>query len=165
MRLFFILCLVFGAVLSGPPAAHAASYQLSEQSVQPLMQWVAARTGVSISRLPRVIISRDDMVARIGNPMRQSALARALYVPGEVVIDDEFWDSSDIRTVSFLVHELVHHAQYLSKRAYACSNAKELEAYRLQNIWLAEQGEPPAVDESFIARMADCRAPGAMITR
>lgn len=161
---FFRLGFLLGALLMAPMAAQAQGV-LSDGFVHPLMQWVAARTGVSISSLPRVVISRAEMVARIGNPMRNSAMARALYVPGEVVIDDEFWDNDDTRTISFLVHELVHHAQYVSKRPYPCANAKEWEAYRLQNQWLAEHGLAPAVEESFIARMADCRAAAPVIRR
>ncbi|MBI3419326.1 MAG: hypothetical protein HY053_04250 [Proteobacteria bacterium] len=120
------------------------------------MAWVEAHTNVRVAYLPRVISSREAMVEKIGDPQRQSALARALYVPGEVVIDDQFWDPTDTRTISFLVHELVHHAQQYRGVAYACNNTKEWEAYRLQNLWLAERGLPPVVDDSWIAQMARC---------
>lgn len=130
--------------------------------VAPLMQWVSVRMSVPVNALPMVVASRERMVEKIGDPQRQSALARALYVPGEVVIDDQFWDASEPRVVSFLVHELVHHAQYASGRSYACHNAKEWEAYKLQNMWLAEHGLPAAVEEKWIATMADCNRPYAM---
>jgi hypothetical protein len=103
-----------------------------------------------------VLVSRAAMEAKIGNPQRQAALARALYVPGEVDIDDQFWDPTDVKAISFLVHELVHHAQLYRGIAYACNNTKEWEAYKLQNLWLAEHGLPPVVDNSWIARMARC---------
>lgn len=133
---------------------------VSPQFVAPLMNWVAYKMGIPVASMPAVYASRARMVARIGDPQRQSAqqasIARALYVPGEVVIDDEFWDDHDTRTISFLVHELVHHVQYVSGRPYPCANAKEWEAYMLQNQWLAEHGLPPAVDESWIAKMSGC---------
>jgi hypothetical protein len=129
---------------------------VSADFVAPLMKWVAAHTNVRVPSLPTVIASRELMVAKIGDPHRQSALARALYVPGQVVIDDSFWDPNDVQSVSFLVHELVHHAQLYRGIAYACNNTKEYEAYRLQNAWLAEHGESPVVDETWIAKMSRC---------
>jgi hypothetical protein len=149
----FILCLLF-MVFAVRPVFAAETVPVT--FVAPLMQWVADRVAVPISALPIVYISHARMVEKMGNPQRQSALARALYVPNEVVIDDEFWDAHDTRTISFLVHELVHHAQYVSGRPYVCNNAKEWEAYKLQNQWLAEHGLPPAVEESWINQMASC---------
>jgi hypothetical protein len=151
-----ILTLVFMLALF--PAAPASSEEanISPQLTASLMNWVSAHTGIRVNYLPRVIASRQAMVQRIGDPLRNAALARALYVPDLVVVDDEFWDEDDIRTQSFLLHELVHHAQYISGRVYPCQKAKEWEAYHLQNLWLAERGLPPAVEESWIARMAQC---------
>jgi hypothetical protein len=56
-----------------------------------------------------------------------------------------------------LLHELVHHAQLYNGRHYACNNAKEWEAYTLQNAWLAEHDLPSAVSENWIAQMAQCK--------
>src|SRR5262245_17077188 len=105
---FFILVILLTAAPLHPARADSV---VSPSELVPLMNWVVAHTNVRVPTLPKVLVSREAMVAKIGDPHRQSALARALYVPGEVVIDDEFWDPSDIRSVSFLVHELVHHAQ------------------------------------------------------
>jgi hypothetical protein len=134
----------------------AETGEISPQITVPLMSWVAANMGINVGYMPNVVASRELMMSKIGNPMRQSALARALYVPDLVVIDDAFWNAADLRVQSFLVHELVHHAQYVSGRLYVCQRAKEWEAYHLQNLWLAQHGLPPAVDERWIARMALC---------
>ena len=151
--IFYAVFFLISAPLRAEPSV------VSPQFVAPLMQWVSVRMSIPVTSLPSVVASRQQMIAKIGDPERQSALARALYVPGQVVIDDEFWDATDTRTVSFLVHELVHHSQLTSGRSYACHNAKEWEAYKLQNIWLAEHGLPAAVEEKWIARMADCNIP------
>ncbi len=158
----FILCIFYALVLLSAAPLRAESSMVQPGFVAPLMQWVSVRMSVPVAALPAVYASRERMVERIGNPERQSALARALYIPGEVVIDDQFWDASEPRVVSFLVHELVHHAQLVSGRPYACHNAKEWEAYKLQNLWLAEHGLPPAVEEKWIATMSDCNRPNAM---
>ena len=157
----YFLCIFYALFMFAVPL-RAETTLVPPSFVAPLMQWVSVRMSVPVNALPAVYASRERMVQRIGDPQRQSALARALYVPGEVVIDDQFWDASEPRVVSFLVHELVHHAQLASGRSYACHNAKEWEAYKLQNLWLSEHGLPPAVEEKWIATMADCNRPYAM---
>jgi hypothetical protein len=149
----FFLCMMFVS-----PAVAVAS-DVPAQFAWPLMQWISVKTGIQVDTLPAINVSRDMMVARIGDPQRQSAMARALYVPNQVVLDDQFWDATDTRKVSFLLHELVHHAQLVSGKKYPCANAKEWEAYRLQNMWLEEKGLAPAVSEEWIATMAACHSP------
>lgn len=157
MRYPYILCLLFiAALLVRPLPAQAEAGFVPSTFAWPLMQWVNAKMGTRVTSLPSIAVSRERMVALIGNPQRQAALARALYVPNQVVIDEAFWDPTNTRTVSFLVHELVHHAQLYNGRDYPCSNAKEWEAYNLQNLWLAERGMPPAVEQDWIATMATC---------
>lgn len=158
---YIFIVLIFLAGICGTSPAKAEAGFVSDSFAHPLMEWVAEKMDVTIPYMPRIVVSRNQMVALIGNPQRQAALARALYVPNLVVIDEEFWDESSTRTVSFLVHELVHHAQRFSHEHYACANAKEKEAYHLQNEWLAEHGLPPAVEESWIAQMAQCNNPAA----
>ncbi len=161
-----ILCFMVTLFFSSAPLRAETTY-VAPSFVAPLMRWVSVRMNVPVKALPRVTVSRERMVEKIGVPQRlsalgQSAIARALYVPGEVVMDDQFWDADDPRVVSFLVHELVHHAQMASGRSYACHNAKEWEAYTLQNGWLVERGLPAAVEKKWIARMADCRVSHAV---
>jgi hypothetical protein len=158
MRIYgFLIPLILLLVLPLPLSTlRAETGNVPPSFIVPLMNWVVAHTNVRVPTIPTVLVSREAMVEKIGDPYRQSALARALYVPGEVVIDDTFWDPSDVRAVSFLVHELVHHAQLYRGIAYACNNTKEYEAYRLQNQYLAEHGEEPVVDEKWIATMARC---------
>ena len=57
---------------------------------------------------------------------------------------------------SYLVHELVHHAQLLSRKKYECDAAKEREAYTLQNKWLLEHGERPLVSNQWIEKISSC---------
>lgn len=154
MRIYGFLILGFALFMGCASPARAEN--LPPAFVAPLMAWVEAKTNVHVPQLPVVTVSRQQMIAMIGNPNRQSALARALYVPGQVVVDDSFWDPTDIQAISFVVHELVHHAQLYRGIAYACNNTKEWEAYRLQNVYLAEHGLPPVVDDAWIARMARC---------
>jgi len=49
------------------------------------------------------------------------------------------WDARDPRDVSVLLHELVHHRQ-VGARHWYCDSAKEWDAYKLQERWLAQLG-------------------------
>jgi len=54
------------------------------------------------------------------------------------------------------VHELVHHAQLLSRKEYPCHAAKEREAYMMQNQWLTEHGESEIVSQEWIDKVSAC---------
>jgi hypothetical protein len=153
----FCLFLLAACLTVAAPASLKAEETIPNAFMRPLMNWIGESMGVRVAQLPRATVSLERMLGEIGHPQRQSALARAMYIPGQIIIDDTFWDPGDQRKVSFLLHELVHHAQYVTRRRYPCARAKEWEAYRLQNLWLIERGLPPAVDEEFIARMASCK--------
>lgn len=153
-----ILALAFSALLF-PHHAHAAvedGTQISEATIAPLMAWVERATGTDVPRAPRVIASARKLKTSLGLEGVQQARAMAAYIPGQVVLNNVIWDEESIRSTSYLVHELVHHAQLFSTKHYACNKQKEYEAYRLQNQWLAEHGEDPIVSERFIESVASC---------
>jgi len=81
---------------------------------------------------------------------------QAAYVPGMVLVDNNSWDADEATQISLLVHELVHHTQLFAKRSWACGDAREGQAYTLQNQWLEEQGHYPFVKASWISRMSSC---------
>lgn len=129
--------------------------KIDAATLSPLMRWIEPRLGVTMTA-PAVVASRTSFAAMMGNSARLAALAKATYVPGMIFLDHQSWDPTNIREKSYLLHELVHHAQFLSKRSYPCHRAQEEEAYRLQNQWLIENGERPIVSESWIREMSRC---------
>lgn len=149
--------LLFTLAVSQP--VHAAVDDgtiISANTIAPLMAWVEQATGTKVPRAPRVIASATKLKTSLGLHGVQQARAMAAYVPGQVILNNIAWDEESVRSTSYLVHELVHHAQLFSGKKYPCNNAKEYEAYRLQNAWLAQQGEDPIVSERFIASVATC---------
>ena len=150
MTLFFSMMWSFAhaSVPEGTP--------VSPQTMAVLGHWVEEATHVNMDVLP-VAIASD---ARLRTALRiddvQRAGAAAAYLPGRIVISPAIWDETSIRAQSYIVHELVHHAQFISGRAYACHAAKEHEAYTLQNQWLAEKGQAPIVNQDWIDRMSTC---------
>ena len=118
---------------------------------------------VDMEMLPTVTISDRNLKRALRIEDVQKAGAVGAYLPGRITISPSVWDAQNdkvgiIAAQSYVVHELVHHAQFLSGRTYSCHAAKEREAYTLQNKWLAEHGHAPLVDAGWIDRMSACPA-------
>ncbi len=154
---------LFFAFLAGFPHAARADFEdgdrVPDSVVAPLMAWVEAQTGVKVPVLPRVVASRSQLTQIVSRMNGVAGRARALYVGGVVLLDHRMFDAEDSTQLSLLVHELVHYAQSFKRGPWACAQAKEVEAYTLQNKWLEERGHSPFVTASWINRMAACPAP------
>jgi hypothetical protein len=125
--------------------------------IQPLAGWVEQQTGVKMAALPITEASGMMLKTSLGLEGVQQARAVAAYLPGQIFINNVIWDPSSLVSQSYLVHELVHHAQLFSGKVYPCPEAKEREAYTLQNKWLLEHGEEPIVSDGWIDNMSQCR--------
>ncbi len=130
--------------------------KLDPAFVRGLMNWVEQKTGVRAPNHPAVIASREKFALVMKMNGVRYADARAIYIPGMVILDNEAWAADEPKQVSLLLHELVHHVQLFAKRKYPCAEAKEYEAYTLQNQWLEEQGEAPFASQSWIDAMSHC---------
>lgn len=155
--------LLFAALIMSFPQTARADYEdgdrVPEAVIAPLMAWVEMQTGVKAPVLPAVVASHSKLTQVVSNMGRLAGRARALYTGGMVVLDHRYFDAEDSTQISLLVHELVHYAQSFKRMGtYACAQAKEVEAYNLQNKWLEEQGHSPFVTASWINRMAACPA-------
>jgi len=156
-----LLMILVSALTAGFPQPVHADFEdgavVPPAVIAPLMAWVEAQTGVRVPVLPKVVASHSrlsEIVSRMG---RIAGRARALYTGGMVVLDDRYFDVEDETQVSLLVHELVHYAQSYNRTAvWTCAQAKEVEAYTLQNKWLEERGHSPYVQASWINRAAAC---------
>ncbi len=130
--------------------------KIDQALVSKLMAWVEEQTGYDAPNQPSVVASQEKFALVMKMNGVHYADARAIYIPGMVILNNESWEEDEPRQISLLVHELVHHAQLFSNRKYACADAKEYEAYKLQNQWLEEQGEPPFASQSWVDRMSNC---------
>lgn len=133
--------------------------------IEPLMKWVETQLGTKVPVLPQVIASRsrfDSILERMNR--RFAGRPQALYIPGTVYIDSDAWDPEDPTQISLLVHELVHHAQYfMATSLWPCKNAKEKQAYALQNEWLEQRGDSPFVNIAWIERVSSCPDTGTLL--
>lgn len=153
--------ILFSALIMGFAGEARADFRdgqtIPVEIIRPLMRWVEVNTGVRVPTLPPVIASRTYLLDIVGGMGRTAGRAKAVYAGGMVILDHRRFDAEDRHQLSLLVHELVHYAQSFKKNTnLACHQAKEQEAYTLQNKWLEEQGSRPFVRASWIRRMASC---------
>ncbi len=65
------------------------------------------------------------------------------------------WNASNTKHRGVLLHELVHHVQYQSRK-WTCAKATEWEAYKLQEAWLLENGAQPGFNWTYILMVSSC---------
>lgn len=151
-----LLSLLALANCAETPAAVADGTILSPQTLKPYANWVQTAMNVDMVSLPITTASGSRLKTSLGLKGVQQARSMAAYLPGQIILNNVAWDPGSLRSQSYLVHELVHHAQLISGRHYACDDAKEREAYTLQNRWLVEHGDSPIVSEAFIDKISAC---------
>lgn len=156
-KLFLLAAAVF--CLSNAPAFASVpeGSAISPAVLAPLGAWVSQAMHTKLAFLPLATASGWQLKTSIGLEGVQQARSIAAYLPGRIIVNNVTWDEESVRMQSYLVHELVHHAQLMSRRTYPCAQAKEREAYTLQNQWLVEHGESPIYGQSWIDAMSRCR--------
>lgn len=168
-RLIFIL--ILSLLLLALPGVARADFEdgqrVPDAVVAPLMAWVERQVGVKVPALPPVIASHTRLMEVVSHMGPIAGRARALYVGGMVLVDHRAFEADDDTQLSLLVHELVHYAQSFKRNTgWTCPQAKETEAYTLQNKWLDEHDHSPFVSASWIQRMASCpAAPAVTVAR
>lgn len=147
------------AVAAGPAIARVDDGTTIDPAIiKPLMVWVEKQTGQKVPVLPRVIASRTQF-HKILVSMGSEFIGRpqALYVPGTIFVDHLQWDPADYVQLSLVVHELVHHAQlFMVAKQWPCADAREAQAYQIQNQWLDENKHSPFVQANWIERVSAC---------
>ena len=156
MSLVKIIFTVLALFVCAAPAAALADTTISDEALQPLAAWVGQATGVEMIVLPTAVVSDRKLEKMLHIEDAQHAGAAGAYLPGRIAISSQVWDPTSLTAQSYLVHELVHHAQFLSGHDYPCHAAKEREAYTLQNRWLTEHGLKPVTSQAWIDSMSRC---------
>ncbi len=157
MKKIIMMALLGFVLLAGSAKAEVEDgTKIDTALVGTLMGWIERETGHRAPNQPVVVASEEKFQMVMKMRGVHYADARAMYIPGMVILDNYSWDEEDPIQISLLVHELVHHAQLFSKRKYACADAKEYEAYTIQNKWLEKHGHRPFASQHWIDRMSRC---------
>lgn len=151
-----LLSLLGLANCAGTSSAVADGTVLPPETIKPYSNWVQTAMNVEMVSLPITTASGTRLKTSLGLQGVQQARAMAAYLPGQIILNNIAWDPGSLRSQSYLIHELVHHAQLIGGRKYLCDSAKEREAYTLQNRWLVEHGEEPMVPQDFIDKISAC---------
>lgn len=79
----------------------------------------------------------------------------AMYTNGMMFLPDTT-DLSREYDQSVLLHELVHHFQFIEDREYDCPAASEKAAYDIEDKWRKERGMPPALSPATYYFVTTC---------
>lgn len=126
------------------------------ETVTEIVAWIAARsdyaTDIALPAfivLPRATLNYLFYSQMVGGFKGQDCI-NALYLPHVILLAEDF----EITTCSdILVHELVHHFQFVTGKSFRCTAEAELEAYLLQAIWSAETGVGVPPSPLFLRRL------------
>ena len=131
-----------------PPAAFIA--QAEEAAA-----WIVAHSDYgpvplpAFVKVPRATLSYVFYSQMVGGWQGQDCI-NALYVPHLILLAEDF----DAGTCSdTLVHELVHHFQFVTGRAFRCTAEAEREAYALQAEWTRQTGVGVLPSPLFLRRL------------
>lgn len=163
-------------------------YELTADQIRPYIEFVEKETGYKLAPLPAVVAASPDFQKRKNSdllglheqssaffiPVALNRTPQGAYHGGLIVLDGSRFRFEDLRQQSVLVHELVHHGQFLAlynaalsgiqavtnlvtEKGWVCPKSKEAEAYRIQNTWIAKNAPfLPQVSHTHIARMSSC---------
>lgn len=124
-RLSILICML---VLAGCAQFEQKPYEISALDLHPYAEFVERHTGYNLNPLPRVVVNQRELrIAYANTSSIFTYIPRAMYERGVMYIDHTRFNLNDAHSLSSLVHELVHHGQYL---AYVKARAKGPEAER-----------------------------------
>jgi Domain of unknown function (DUF6647) len=128
-----------------------------------LIGWIAAQTHWAIHQMPSIRLIPSEEIQKIFTAEEPTGFnIGAFYSEKDhTVYLPDGWHPNDLRDRSILLHELVHHLQYLNGIKATCPQECELQAFHLQVDWLSEQGvEDPlkliGISPDFILMLGEC---------
>jgi hypothetical protein len=144
-----------------PAAPRQGGPTMVDELVLSLLIWIG-RTTEQPTAAPPFVVRRLVTAWPSLSPLAPHLLAFYDAETGTIRLARD-WDAADPIHQSVLLHALLHHAQTVSAQTYRCQHACESETYRLQALWLAQQGidfyQAFGVSPSLIARLDLCAAP------
>jgi len=145
-----------------PVTDSKASAQL-DKDVAHLVDWIVVKTGWTVHEAPPIrFIPYAELVKKFAGGKPTDFHVEALYSDQDHSIYlPEGWRADDLRDRSILLHELVHHLQYLNHVKATCESEYDFQALKLQVAWLDEQGaEDPlnllGINPYFLLMLRQC---------
>jgi hypothetical protein len=122
-----------------------------------LMAWIAVTTDLPVIDPPELMVGATAVRPSL-SPLAPHLLA--LYDEDtSCILLARDWDEADPIDRSVLLHALLHHVQ-AAAAAQRCDGVREAEAYRLQALWLSQQGidfyQAFGASPTLLARLGLC---------
>ena len=134
-----------------------------DELILSLTVWIA-RTTDRPPCAPPGVVTRTTTVRPSLSPLAPHLLAFYEEATRTIHLARD-WDVGDPIDQSVLLHALLHHAQAEAGTGHRRPDAREADAYRLQALWLAQQGidfrQAFGVSPSLIARLDLCAGASA----
>ncbi|MEJ2624293.1 MAG: hypothetical protein P8Z80_07065 [Pseudolabrys sp.] len=107
-----------------------------------LTSWIVAQAHWAKPDLPLIrIIPRSKTQKMFNAEVSGDIKCEALYSnKDDTVYLSDNWRTNDLRDRSIVLHELVHHLQYLNHVKAGCESRLEFQAFKLRAQWLSKQG-------------------------
>jgi len=113
-----------------------------------LIAWIAAQANWTVHDAPPIRLIPSAEIQKIFTAEEETGFnIGAFYSEKDhtVYLPDN-WHPNDLHDRSILLHELVHHLQYLNHVKELCPGEFEFQAFKYQVDWLSEQGVEYPVD-------------------
>ncbi len=144
-----------------PVTDSKSSVEATKQAAE-LITWIVAQTHWTIHETPPIRLIPYAELAKKSGEKPTDFHVEALYSDQDRIIYlTDGWRADDLRDRSTLLHELVHHLQYLNHVKVTCEFEYEFQAFKLQAVWLSEQGvEDPldlmGINPFFLLMLGQC---------
>ena len=120
----------------------------SSEEAPSFIAWIVVKTGWTIQGVPPIrFVPYAELVKIYSGGKGTHYHVELLYSEEDHTIYlPDTWRADDLRDRSLLLHELVHHLQYLNSVKVTCATEHEWQALELQVTWLREQEVDNPVD-------------------
>ena len=167
-KILLVAFAVLALMLAMPVGSQSSENEKPTSHIEPntvanLMAWVTNETGWTVREAPSIrFVSYADIVKIYSEGKGTDYHVESLYSETDHTIYlPNSWRSDDLRDRSILLHELVHHLQYLNNVKVICSSESEWQALELQVTWLRQQEvEDPldflGINPRFLLMLQQC---------
>lgn len=152
----WIIGALAAALIAAPAVAEPLPSQAFQERLDELVDWIGAHSDYppELERYPAVVFLPRDALnnlyfegsAAIAHNGREKV--KAFYRTGTMYLADDFTLGAHDY---ILLHELVHHMQFVEKRDFRCKAEQEREAYQLQVRFVEETGRGEVPNALFMA--------------
>jgi hypothetical protein len=120
----------------------------SVEEAATFIAWIVEKTGWTVREAPPIrFIPYAELVKIFSGGKSTDYHVEALYSETDHTIYlPDSWRPDNLRDRSVLLHELVHHLQYLNNVRATCPTEYEFQSIELQVTWLREQGADDPLD-------------------